>query len=367
MPQESHPTFGINDWLEDELYQQYLHDRKTVDESWKKVFESNGSTPKPSGNGAVAVPQVRTAATDQLVPLRGAAARIAENMTASLSIPVATSQRVVPVKVIDENRRVLNEYRNLAGKSKISFTHIIGWAVVKALESNLTLNHAYKYANGEGNRVVHAQVNLGIAVDVAGKDGVRSLKVPNIKNAGSLTFEKYLTAFDDIVPRARNNKLTVPDFEGTTISLTNPGTVGTQGSVPRLMTGQGAIIATGAIDYPAEYRGVSEEIRAALGLGKVMMVTCTYDHRVIQGAESGMFLGRLQGLLEGADEFYDRIFSELNIPYRPFVWESDRGVALPGSVAGLEEAAKQGAAFQLIHAYRVRGHLIADLDPLGVP
>jgi 2-oxoglutarate decarboxylase len=361
MPQESHPTFGINDWLEDELYQQYLHDRKAVDESWKEVFESNGSAPKASGNGDAAPSPPNTGL---LVPLRGAAARIAENMTASLSIPVATSQRVVPVKVIDENRRVLNEYRSLAGKSKISFTHIIGWAVVKALESNPTLNHAYAYANGEGNRVVHAQGNLGIAVDVAGKDGVRSLKVPNIKNAGLLTFEKYLAAFDDIVARARNNKLTLADFEGTTISLTNPGTVGTQGSVPRLMPGQGAIIATGAIDYPAEYRGVSEEVRAALGLGKVMMVTCTYDHRVIQGAESGLFLGRLQGLLEGADGFYDQIFSELNIPYRPFVWESDRAGA---RTAGLEDAAKQGAAFQLIHAYRVRGHLIADLDPLGVP
>src|ERR1700682_4934271 len=190
MPQESHPTFGINDWLEDELYQQYLHDRKTVDESWKEVFESNGSAPKASGNGDAATP---APTTGELVPLRGAAARIAENMTASLSIPVATSQRVVPVKVIDENRRVLNEYRSLASKSKISFTHIIGWAVVKALESNPTLNHAYAHVNGEGNRVVHAQINLGIAVDVAGKDGVRSLKVPNIKNAGSLTFEKYLT------------------------------------------------------------------------------------------------------------------------------------------------------------------------------
>ncbi|MDP8980915.1 MAG: multifunctional oxoglutarate decarboxylase/oxoglutarate dehydrogenase thiamine pyrophosphate-binding subunit/dihydrolipoyllysine-residue succinyltransferase subunit [Acidobacteriota bacterium] len=363
MPQETHP-FGINDWLEDELYQQYLHDRKAVDESWKKVFESNGSAPKAAGNGDA--PKAAPV-TGPLVPLRGAAARIAENMTASLSIPVATSQRVIPVKVIDENRRVLNEYRSLASKSKISFTHIIGWAVVKALESNPTLNHAYAWANGEGNRVVNAQVNLGVAVDVAGKDGVRSLKVPNIKNAGSLTFEQYLAAFDDVVARARTNKLALADFEGTTISLTNPGTVGTLGSVPRLMPGQGAIIATGAIDYPAEYRGVSEGVRAALGLGKVMMVTCTYDHRVIQGAESGLFLGRLQGLLEGADGFYDQIFAELNIPYRAFVWESDRGVALPGRAAGLEEAAKQGAAFQLIHAYRVRGHLIADLDPLSVP
>src|ERR1700740_3451209 len=147
---------------------------------------------------------------------------------------------------------------------------------------------------GEPFRVVHDQINIGIAVDVAGKDGARSLKVPNIKNAGALDFAQYVEAFDDIVARARTNKLTLQDFEGTTISLTNPGTVGTVGSVPRLMPGQGAIIETGAIDYPPEYRGVPEDVRASMGLSKVMNITCTYDHRVIQGAESGMFLARMQ-------------------------------------------------------------------------
>ena len=163
------------------------------------------------------------------MPLRGAAARIAENMNASLSIPLATSQRVMPVKVIDENRRVVNEHRALLGKSKISYTHIIGWAIVKALRSNPSLNHAYAETNGQPFRVVRDQVNVGIAVDVAGKDGMRSLKVPNIKDAGSLDFAQFVAAFDDIISRARTNKLTVADFEGTTISLTNPASTGAEG------------------------------------------------------------------------------------------------------------------------------------------
>ena len=384
MSESRPPEFGINSWLEDELYQQYLSDRKAVDRSWTEVFESNGGARPASGNGSaateivpstngapvaastVALPAPLPAAGEQLIPLRGAAARIAENMNASLTIPIATSQRVIPVKVIDENRRIVNEHRVLIGKSKISYTHIIGWAIIKAVESNPSLNHAYTEVNGEPFRVVHNQINIGIAVDVAGKDGTRSLKVPNIKNAGALDFAQYVEAFDDIVARARSNKLTLQDFEGTTISLTNPGTVGTVGSVPRLMTGQGAIIATGTIDYPAEYHGVSEQLRALLGLSKVMTVTCTYDHRVIQGAESGMFLGRLQALLEGQEDFYEEVFAHLKIPHKPVHWETDRPISIPGvRGAELDEVAKEAAVLQLINAYRVRGHLIADFDPLG--
>jgi multifunctional 2-oxoglutarate metabolism enzyme len=385
MPESPPPTFGINGWLEDELYQQYLHDKRTVDESWKAVFESNGGGTQPArGNGSVAL-QLRTGANggsstpvtavvpphqalagEQLVPLRGPAARIAENMTASLSIPVATSQRVMPVKVIEENRRILNEHRVLLGKGKISYTHIIGWAIVKTIGQNPTINHAYAEMDGQGFRAVRSQVNIGIAVDVAGKDGTRSLKVPNIKNAAAMNFEQFVAAFDDIVARARNNKLIVEDFQGTTVSLTNPGTVGTLGSIPRLMPGQGAIVATGAIDFPAEYQGVSNETRAMLGLSKVMMVTCTYDHRVIQGAESGTFLGRLQSLLQGEDDFYRHIFTDLHIPHQPVHAEPDHAVSIPGArTAQVDEAAKEAAVIQLIHHYRVRGHLIADLDPLG--
>ncbi len=373
------PELGINSWLEDELYQEYLSDRKNVDESWKEVFETNGSSDAGApastpGNGShpqqqavstLPVPEHQPVAGETLMPLRGAAARIAENMNASLSIPLATSQRVMPVKVIDENRRMINEHRALLGKSKISYTHIIGWAIVKALRSNPSLNHAYAENNGQPFRVVRDQVNIGIAVDVAGKDGSRSLKVPNIKDAASMDFAQFVTAFDDIIFRARNNKLTVPDFEGTTISLTNPGTVGTLGSVPRLMPGQGAIIATGAIDYPAEYHGVTGQLRAQLGLSKVMSVTCTYDHRVVQGAESGTFLGRLQALLEGEDGFYEKIFSDLKIPHKPVHWEPDRSVSIPGLRGQQDEVVKEAAVLQLINAYRVRGHLIADFDPLG--
>src|SRR5579884_1065695 len=280
MPQQSDPSLGINAWLEDELYQQYLHDRRTVDESWTQVFESNGHTAPPqtngnsvSGNGhtaiAVPTPAHQQVPGEQLMPMRGAAARIAENMTASLTIPVATSQRIVPMKAIEENRRIINEHSSVAGRPKISYTHLIGWALVKALEKYPRMNDAFTARDGEMFRAVRPNVNLGIAVDVAGKDGSRSLKVPNIRDAGNLSFSRYLAAFDDIVARARTNKLALPDFEGTTISLTNPGTVGTNGSVPRLMPGQGAIIATGAIDYPTAFQGMPGELLNNLGVSKV--------------------------------------------------------------------------------------------------
>jgi len=236
-----------------------------------------------------------------LQPLRGAAGRIAENMAASVSIPLATSQRTIAVKVMDENRRIINQHRAVLGLSRVSYTHLIGWAVVKALEEFPGLNQAYAEKDGAAYRVVHPQVNLGIAVDAAGKDGARNLLVPNIKNAGALNFQDYLNSFDDLVARARTGKLVTADFQATTISLTNPGTVGTMSSSPRLMLGQGAIIATGAIDYPAEYHGTAAETRATLGISKVMTLTCTYDHRIIQGAESGAFLGRVQALLDGKD------------------------------------------------------------------
>ena len=424
---------SLNDWLAEELYQEYLSNRATVDEAWKGVFDSDApAAPKPATNGhpvanptpvapiaaapvaatptaapSVAAAPIAAPATvptapaeskamattptstpststdliakaaappkelgpaEQLVPLRGAAARIAENMNLSLAVPTATSQRSIPVKVIDENRTLINQARTMAGKSKISYTHIIAYAINKALEKFPNMNSAYAESDGQPFRWVKGQVNLGIAIDVAGKDGSRSLVVPNIKNTGAMNFQQFLNGFDDLVKRGRNGKLALPDFQGTTISLTNPGTVGTLGSVPRLMPGQGCIIATGSIDYPAEYQGVRPETRSQLGLSKVMMMTCTYDHRVIQGAESGMFLGRLQDLLNGADGFYEGIFADLKLPYRPVAWQTDRALALPGTSAGKvsSELAKEAAVLQLIHAYRVRGHLIADLNPLGV-
>jgi 2-oxoglutarate dehydrogenase E1 component len=370
MPLKSDPDLGVNSWLEDELYQQYLHDRTAVDESWKAVFESNGGTAAQAGQRPAPptqTPAPPSQAAGDLQPLRGAAGRIAENMTASVAIPLATSQRTIAVKVMDENRRIINQHRTLVGRGKVSYTHIVGWAIVKALEEYPQLNHAYAEKDGQPYRVMHPQVNLGIAVDVAGKDGARSLMVPGIKNAGALNFQEYVAAFDDLVARARTGKLTPADFQGTTISLTNPGTVGTMASNPRLMPGQGAIIAAGAIDYPAEYQGAAEETRAVIGISKVMTITCTYDHRIIQGAESGMFLGKLQSLLDGNDGFYEEIFNHLRMPHMPVRWEKDRkaGLGQAKGVPHIDEIAKQAGIIQMINAYRVRGHLIADLDPLG--
>jgi 2-oxoglutarate dehydrogenase E1 component len=371
MSSKSDPDMGINSWLEDELYQQYRHDRTAVDDDWKRLFDTNGGPVPANGATTVAPAAPKAAAPEppasgELQPLRGVAGKIAENMQASLTIPLATSQRTIAVKVMDENRRIINQHRTVVSRSKVSFTHIIGWAVVKALDTLPALNHAYTERDGQPFRVLRPEVNLGVAVDVQGKDGGRSLMVPNIKNAGARNFAEFLAAFDDLVLRARNSKLAPADFQGTSISLTNPGTVGTMASNPRLMVGQGAIIAAGAIDYPAEYRGSAEETRATLGISKVMTLTCTYDHRIIQGAESGAFLGHVQELLDGAEKFYEQIFEALRIPHQPIHWQTDRHPMLPGvSSARYAEIAKEAGIMQMINAYRVRGHLIADLDPLG--
>jgi 2-oxoglutarate dehydrogenase E1 component len=215
----------VNSWLEDELYHQYLNDRQAVDAPWKQVFEGNGHD-QPAGGGALAIeprkevqaiaaPAVPLAEGDQLVALRGPALRIAENMTASLTMPVATSQRVMPVKVMDENRRTINQHRSLHGQSKISYTHLVAWAIVRAIEKVPALNEAYSENGADSFRIRRAHVNLGLAVDVAGKDGSRSLKVPSVKHAEAMNFAQFLAAYDDVVTRARENKLTVADFEAS--------------------------------------------------------------------------------------------------------------------------------------------------------
>jgi len=378
MSEQSDPKLGINSWLEDELYQTYLHDRKYVDESWKTVFETNGH-PQPAPaqirNGASSQPTLKSSAppvavgpTEELTPLRGVASKIAENMAISLTIPTATSQRVVQVRVLDENRQLINQHRTIIGKSKVSYTHLIGWAILRALDQFRQVNDAYTEQEGQPFRIVRKQVNFGLAVDVKAKDGSSSLMVPNIKNAGGLSFTQYLAAFDDVVARARTGKLMPQDFQGTTFSLTNPGTVGTFGSVPRLMVGQGAIIATGAMDYPAEYANTPAEVRSQLAISKVMMVTCTYDHRIIQGADSGRFLGRLHALLNGADNFYETVFTELGMSYLPVKLQENTSTAVqPATAAAIPsgDPYKEAAVAHLINAYRVRGHLIANIDPLG--
>ncbi|MFZ2492659.1 MAG: multifunctional oxoglutarate decarboxylase/oxoglutarate dehydrogenase thiamine pyrophosphate-binding subunit/dihydrolipoyllysine-residue succinyltransferase subunit, partial [Thermoanaerobaculia bacterium] len=297
------------------------------------------------------------------VPLRGAVARIVTNMESSLTVPTATSIRDLPVKALEENRRVINNHLALSGQSKASFTHIIAWAIVKAIADQPRMNSSYAMQDGTPTRIDREDVNLGLAIDVEKKDGTRSLLVPNIKRANTLDFAQFLRAYNDVVRKARNNALEVSDFEGTTISLTNPGTIGTAASVPRLMVSQGTILATGQIGYPIAYAAAHPSVIADFGISKVMTMTSTYDHRIIQGAESGAFLARIEELLTGADGFYDAIYRDLRIPYEPARWTRDRRPVIQGM--GKDEiVAREAAILQMINAYRVRGHLLADVDPL---
>jgi 2-oxoglutarate decarboxylase len=296
--------------------------------------------------------------------IRGGSLRIVENMEASLGIPTATSYRTIPVKLLEENRRIINDHLDAAGRGKVSFTHIIAWAIVRSLHDFPTINFSYEIINGEPYRRKRSEVNLGIAVDSVRKDGTRTLLVPNIKNADRMPFQEFLQAYDSIIDRVRKGMIVPTDFQGTTITLTNPGTVGTFSSIPRLMKNQGAVIATGSIAYPAEYHAWSPKALSSLGLSKVMTISCTYDHRIIQGAESGQFLGRIKDLLLGQDSFYEQIFQDLQLPAVPIQWARDHHPSL-GSLNGREDPDKQIGVMELINLYRVRGHLIANLDPLG--
>ncbi len=222
------------------------------------------------------------------------------------------------------------------------------------------MNAAYRDIEGRAHRVMFRSINLGLAMDIARKDGGRTLLVPNIKSVDEMTFREYWTAYEGIVARVRSGKVTPDDFAGTTATLTNPGTVGTVQSVPRLMPGQGVIVGVGRIGFPPEYEGADPHTIAMAGIGRTLTMTSTYDHRIIQGAESGLFLARVHSLLLGEDGFYDEIFRSMEIPYVPARWAVDSNPA-PGSQAWAE---KQARVFQLINMYRVRGHLIADLDPL---
>jgi 2-oxoglutarate decarboxylase len=292
------------------------------------------------------------------VRLRGAAARTALNMTASLAVPTATSVRTVPAKLLIDNRIVINNHLKRGRGGKASFTHLIGFAMVRALQAMPAMNAFFAEVDGKPAVIQPEHVNLGLAIDVRKADGSRQLLVPNIKAAETLDFRQFWMTYEDVVRKARSGRLDVADFAGTTISLTNPGTIGTEHSVPRLMPGQGCIIATGAMEYPAAYHGASAETLARLAISKALTLTSTYDHRVIQGAQSGEYLRRIHELLLGADGFYDEIFKALRIPYEPVRWVRD----IP---AGHEDdIVKSARVHELIHAYRVRGHLMADTDPL---
>ncbi len=424
--------FGPNEWLVDELFEQYKQDKNLVDKAWWSYFESyrpgeakggNGQSPaapaqeakapakapvtqetrapakapakapekkaepatsEPKASPAAKSPtasakdaDVKEAAAptprdpdspkveapsqreDETVPLRGAAARVVSNMEASLEVPVATSVRAVPAKLLIDNRVVINNHLGRARGGKVSFTHLIGYAMVKALTKMPSMNVGYTTdEKGKPVLVNPAHVNLGIAIDLPKPDGSRSLVVPSVKGAETMTFSQFWAAYEVVVKKARDNKLTVEDFQGTTISLTNPGGIGTVHSIPRLMKGQGAIIGVGALDYPAEWQGASAETIARNAVSKLLTLTSTYDHRIIQGAGSGEFLAIIHQLLLGQHGFYDEIFESLRIPYEPVRWVQDI------SATHDDDINKVARVQELIHAYRVRGHLMADIDPL---
>ncbi|MCP2168032.1 multifunctional oxoglutarate decarboxylase/oxoglutarate dehydrogenase thiamine pyrophosphate-binding subunit/dihydrolipoyllysine-residue succinyltransferase subunit [Goodfellowiella coeruleoviolacea] len=314
------------------------------------------STGKPAPQQAATAAPVRPAGGAERKPLRGAAAAIAKNMEQSLTVPTATSVRAVPAKLLFDNRIVINNHLKRTRGGKISFTHLIGYAIVRALHQYPNMNRHYALVDGKPNVVTPEHVNLGLAIDLPGKDGQRSLVVASIKGCENMTFSQFWQAYEDIIRKARNNSLTAEDFAGTTISLTNPGTIGTNHSVPRLTAGQGTIIGVGAMEYPAEFQGTSEKALIDMGVSKIMTLTSTYDHRIIQGAESGEFLRRIHQLLLGEDGFYDDIFTSLRLPYEPVRWVRD----IPEGAVD-----KTARVIELIDAYRTRGHLMADTDPLN--
>ena len=394
-------NFGANATYVEGLLARWRSDPALVDDSWRAYFEellgadgasaspSDGRTttlPQADGSGAIAKPDghrdgtgaapAKTAAARtpetpatsetraEATPIRGAALKIVENMEASLAVPTATSQRRIPVKLLDENRRLINRHLNDQGGRKASYTHLIAWAIVRALAEFPQLNDGFGVIDEQPSRLRRGSVNLGIAIDLEKKDGTRSLLVPNIKGANQLTFSEFLAAYDDVVKRARAGKLEIADFQGTTISLTNPGTIGTVASTPRLMAGQSVIIATGAIEYPAEYQAMVPAVLSQLGISKAITISSTYDHRIIQGAESGAFLARVHELLIGKQRFYDDIFADLGIPHPPLRWNVDRTPFFAGADQVHEQSTRQARVMELINAYRVRGHLIADIDPL---
>ena len=413
-------AFGPNIWLVDEMYRQYQEDPDAVGKSWREFFEdfrpgaksgSDGeqpsesteaandtaggegpkgttptdrradekkgvrksaksaadtggegmskSGPKPPPRKKAPKEKSSSGPVEDAVPLRGIAARIAENMERSIEVPTATSVRTIPAKLLEENRRIINRYLSSRSGGKVSFTHIIGWGILKALEAHPAMNTSYAEIDGTPHAINHKHVNFGLAVDVE-RSGTRTLLVPNIKEANQLDFGGFFNAYEDLIRRVRSNDLKVEDFAETTVTLTNPGTVGTSQSVPRLMPGQGLIVGTGAIAFPPEYEAADPRIIAQVGLSKLITITSTYDHRVIQGAESGRFLSLLHDLLLGEDRFYDEIFSSIAIPYEPARWSRDQ--AADDTDQYLE---KQSRVIQLINMYRVRGHLLAELNPIG--
>ena len=310
-------------------------------------------------------PRTRTSANGETgEAIRGVGARIVANMEASLAVPTATSFREIPAKLLEVNRQILNGHLGRKLGDKVSFTHLIGYAVVKAIADTVpAMNNTFTTDSKGRPRLIRNQhIGLGLAVDLPKSDGTRTLMVPVIRDADTLDFHDFVDRYNGQVDKVRTGKVTAHDFAGVTVTLTNPGTLGTRQSVPRLMSGQSTIVGVGALAFPAEYQAADPARLADLGVSKLVTITSTYDHRVIQGAESGLFLRQVHNLLLGRDGFYNEVFQAMSIPYEPVKWRLDFNPADRDSVM----LTKQSTVNQLINQYRVRGHLIADLNPLRV-
>ncbi|MGQ9752006.1 MAG: multifunctional oxoglutarate decarboxylase/oxoglutarate dehydrogenase thiamine pyrophosphate-binding subunit/dihydrolipoyllysine-residue succinyltransferase subunit [Thermoanaerobaculaceae bacterium] len=359
-------AFGPNVWLIDEMYREFLARPDSISDSWREFF----SDYRPQGTRTlqfIAPPSPQpvipeTVPPANAIPLVGGLARLVENMEASLALPTATTFRTIPVKLLEENRELINEYLARKSAGKVSFTHILAFAAVRALEHVPALRATFKEYDGKPYKIVPEHVNLGIAVDVQRRDNTRTLLVPNIKAAETMDFPTFFAAYNEVLRKVRANQLSPEDFADTTMSLTNPGMLGTSQSLARLMPGQSCILATGSINWPPEFEHADPRALAQLGVSKVMTLACTYDHRVIQGAESGTYLGVIAALLNGEHRFYDEIFASLAIPYEPLRLTAD---ANPYLVARDNLIEKEAAVLQLIHTYRVRGHLLAAINPLS--
>ena len=318
------------------------------------------ATPQPTPADPIVkpVPVLVTPSASSLEPIRGVAARVVQSMEASLSVPTATSVRAVAAKLMIDNRIVINNHMKRARGGKVSFTHIIAYAMIKAVRAMPEMNSFFGDIDGKPAVGHPEHINLGIAIDLAKADGSRQLLVPSVKGCEDLDFAQFWGAYEAVIKKARTATLSVEDFAGTTMSITNPGTLGTVHSVPRLVQGQGLILGVGALDYPAEFHGASDETLARMAISKVITLTSTYDHRVIQGAQSGDFLRRMHEYLLGEDGFYDEIFAALRIPYEPIRWAKDFEFGKDDQIN------KTARIQQLITAYRTNGHLMADIDPL---